>query len=106
MTLFNRLLGESKLDETLQQKTKRLLFEISSHLVVTKDNDNVVRFIFEEGGWLAIGPGWLKGIEYVPGNYEKEGIIVQDLANVGKLSPGIYLRPIEARWFVVYQRTD
>lgn len=37
----------------------------------------VVRFIFAGEG-VAIGPGWVKGIEYVPGDYGKEGTLLPD----------------------------
>jgi hypothetical protein len=58
------------------------------------------------GGLSAISSGWLKGIEYVPGSFEKKGVILQNLDGANTLSAGVYLRQIEPNWFIVYQRTD
>jgi hypothetical protein len=70
--------SESNLDSTLDTKRKQtyksLLSEIYPRLVVTIDHGKIVRFIFASGGLSAIGPGWLKGIEYLPENYKVEGV--------------------------------
>lgn len=94
-------------NESRRQEYKTLLSEIHPGLVVLIDgNGNVERFIFAGGGLSAISPGWLKGIEYVPGNYEKLGVVLPNLNDARKLPANVYLRPIEINWFLVYQRTD
>ena len=95
-----------KLDVTRKQMYKNLLSEIHPGLVVTVDYDKSVRFIFARGGLSAISPGWLKGIEYVSGSYEKKGTISQNLDKANTLLAGVYIRQIEPNWFVLYQRTD
>ena len=95
----------SKLAGSRQQEYYNLLSEISSGVTETRDYDGTVRFVLAGQG-SAISPDWLKGVEYIPGNYEKKGILVHDLDNVSKLAPGIYLRQLEPNWFLVYQQTD
>jgi len=69
-------------------------------------HDGVTRFAFAEGGLLAVSSGWAKGIEYVTGDYEKEGDIKQNLDDARRLPPGVYLRQIEPHWFIFYQRDE
>jgi hypothetical protein len=101
--------SESQLDDKLGQSRrkeyKNLIYEIYSGLVVTVDYDKSVRFIYAGAGLSAISSGWLKGIQYVPGD-EKKGQVVMNLDKTGVLPPGVYLRSIEPKWFVVYQKTD
>jgi hypothetical protein len=66
---------------------------------VTVDYDHTVRFLFVIGQISAIGPDWMKGIEYVPGGYESKGDLVQTLDNARTLPTGVYLRKIEPDWF-------
>ena len=99
-------LRKSKLSETRQKEYERLLSEIRPGLIETVDNDNVVRFIFASGGLLSIGPGWLKGIEFIPGNFEREGIAASNLDKMRTAAPGVYLRAIDSNWFLLYQRDD
>jgi hypothetical protein len=54
----------------------------------------------------AIGPGWVKGIEYVPGGYSREGVLSADLDGARKLPARVYIRQIEPNWFVFYQRDE
>jgi hypothetical protein len=70
------------------------------------DYDNVVRFIFAGGGLSAIGPGWVKGIEYVAVDCKRVWDIVHNLDKARLLPAGVYLRPIERKWFIFYQRDD
>ena len=96
-----------KLDETRKQEYKYLVSRIYPGLTAAVDYDATVIFDLAGGGWfLAIGPGWMKGIEYVPGDYRRKGEIVQNLDNAKGLPSGIYLREIEPRWFIVYQHDD
>ena len=95
-----------ELDKVRKQEYKRLLSEIYPGLIVGKGIDTGVRFTFAWGGLSAISPGWLKGIDYIPGDYRKEGVIEQNLDEARKWAPGVYLRQIEPHWFIVYQRDD
>jgi hypothetical protein len=96
--------GQSKLDESRLHEYKNLTSEISPCFSVTTDYDGAMRFIFAEGA--AISPGWMKGIEYVPGNLERQGVIKESLDKARTLPPGVYLRQIEPKWYLVYQRTE
>jgi hypothetical protein len=98
-------LGE-RLNEMRKQEYKRLLSEICPDLIVTISPDGTARFIFAGGGLSAISAGWIKGIEYVPGSYEREGLIMQNLDKANRLPPGVYFRQIEPKWFIVYLRDD
>jgi hypothetical protein len=93
-----------RLEKSRQQEYERLLSEIRQNLDATMDN-HWLRFIFAHHG-IAIGPGWVKGIEYVPTNYVKAGILQTNLDAVGTLPANIYLREIETNWFIFYQRDD
>jgi len=98
-------LNGSGLNGRRQQDYRKLLSEISSGLVVVVDGE-VVRFIFKSRGLFAFGAESIKGIEYLPQNRQKEGIVVNNLdASSGRTS-GVYLRPIESNWFVFYQHDD
>src|SRR6185503_11264947 len=84
-----------------------LLLAKIGHGVKILQSEGIVRFVFAGGGLLAIGPGWLKGIEYVPvddnRNNRRAGRIVEnnlDQANV--LPPGVSLRRITDNWFILY----
>jgi hypothetical protein len=102
---FNESCFYGKLDEMRKQEYKPLVSEIYHGLTVTVDYDATARFCFAGGGMiLAIGPGWVKGIQYVPGNYERKGHVVQNLDEANTLPPGVYLREIEPNWFIFYQR--
>jgi hypothetical protein len=114
-----------KLNETRRKEYKNLVSEINPGLTVGTDYDSSMRFIFADGGILAIGPGWVKGIEYVPGShatngaiygerkiegvtYQEQwhGIILTNLNNAQALPAQIYLRLIEPNWFLFYQRDE
>lgn len=101
--------AESRLDvrlsEARRQEYKRLLPKVGSGLVITTSH-SAVRFRLASGGLLAIGPGWLKGIEYVTSSVDREGTVVDDLDHPAALAAGgVYLRQIEPHWFVVFQNT-
>jgi hypothetical protein len=69
--------------------------------------DNVVRFVFAGGGLLSIGPEWTKGLEYIPGDYEKdEGQLLPDINQPGTLPEGMYIREIEPHWYIFYNYMD
>jgi hypothetical protein len=90
-----------------RDRYKALLAQIKPGLIVTVNYDKTVRFIFASGGErLAISPGWLKGIEFVPDGVQPSGVRQPDLSDSDTLPVGIYFRAIEPTWFVLYQRTD
>ena len=116
---------KSKIGEARWHEYKQLMFQIHRRLNVSMDGYGYgMRFIFAGGGMAAIGPGWVKGIEYVPGGYETngaiygkrevngvaysewQGLILSDLEQARTLPAQVYLRRIEPNWFVFYQRTD
>jgi hypothetical protein len=97
--------SSSKLAESRQQEYHDLLLQIGSGVIERRDYNGTITFNLAGEG-VAIGPTWGKGIMYIPGSSEKEGIVVQNLDDVSKLAPGVYLRPIEPNWFIFYQQTD
>jgi hypothetical protein len=68
----------------------------------------LVRFHFAGGSLSAIGPGWFKGIEYLPGDLsEREGVVSPELNHPASLATGeVYLRMIDAHWFIFFQNID
>jgi hypothetical protein len=72
-------------------------------LSVMADYDGTTTFVLAEGELLATGPGWAKGIAYIPGDNQTRGSIQQNLDNARKLPPGVYLRQNEPHWFIYYQ---
>jgi hypothetical protein len=95
-----------KLDQSRRGEYKSLISQIRPGLdVATNGYTGVVRFIFASEG-VAIGPGWVKGIEYVPGDYGQEGILLPDLDKAASLPAHVYMREIEPRWLIFYQRDE
>jgi hypothetical protein len=98
------------------QEYKNLLSEFRPSLDWVIDGHfDVVKAVFAGGGLLAIGPGWVKGIEYVPSSFEIDGVtyvqgwqgqILTNLDNARTLPANMYLRQIEPKWFVYYERFD
>ena len=96
----------SKLDQSRRDRYKKLLSEIRPDLQVAMNgNTGVVRFPFAGEG-VAIGPGWVKGIEYVPSDYSREGVLLPDLDKAASLPARVYMREIEPRWLIFYQRDE
>jgi hypothetical protein len=96
----------SKLDQSRQNEYKKLISGIRPGPdVAMNGSTGVVRFIFAGKG-SAIGPGWAKGIEYVPGDYKSEGVPLANLDNASNLPARVYIRQLEPRWFVFYQRDE
>jgi hypothetical protein len=96
----------SKLDQSRRETYRKLFSEIGPELrVAMNGTTGVVRFIFASEG-VAIGPGWVKGIEYVPGEYRREGVPLLDLKKAASLPANVYLREIEPKWLVFYQRDE
>jgi hypothetical protein len=96
----------SKLDQSRRDGYKNLISEIRPDLQVAMNGTTgVVRFLFAGEG-VAIGPGWVKGIEYVPSDYSREGVLLPDLDKAASLPAHVYMREIEPRWLIFYQRDE
>ena len=94
----------SKLEQSRRDGYKKLISEIHPQLQVAMDGTSGhIRFIFAGEG-TAIGPDWFKGIEYVPGDYGREGVLLPDLDKAVSLPANVYIREIEPRWLIFYQR--
>ena len=48
----------------------------------------------------------MKGIRYVPDEFSGEGLLLPDLDKAAGLSANVYIRQIDARWFIFYQRDE
>ncbi len=92
--------------EGKKRREKELLSLIPNLLIVGADYDGTTRFIFARRSFLSVGAGWAKGIEYLPGNYERKGELEPNLDDGRRLQPGVYLREIEPHWFIFYQRDN
>ena len=97
---------DSRLDSARRDEYVNMLSNIQSGLILTY-SPNMTRFIFAGGGLSAIGPSWLKGIEYLPGHASGMGVEMQSLDKIYVLQPGVmYLRKIQPNWFVVVEKYD
>ncbi len=108
-----------KISESRRQEYTNYVSQIHPGLDVTLDGyGDGMRFIFAGGGTGLLGPGWVKGIEYVPGGHEVNGAIYSNdlppwqgmvdtnLDKAQSLPANVYLRPIGTNWFVFYQRDE
>lgn len=96
----------SALDQSRQSEYKNLISQVRPGLEVAMNGTTgVVRFIFAHKG-TAIGPGWTKGIQHVPGDYGRESVLLPDLNKAASLPANVYLREIEPRWLIFYQRDE
>jgi hypothetical protein len=64
------------------------------------------RFIFAWGGSSAIGPGWIKGIQFSPQGAKLIGQQVATLDNERNLPEGVNLKELMPNWFILYRRDD
>ena len=80
------------------------LRQIGDKIIVNRDYDGTTRFIVAGNSKSAIGPGWLKGVEYIPADPEKKGVLVDSLDAAEGKSADVYLKSIEPRWYLVFQR--
>ncbi len=96
----------SKLDQSRRDEYKKLISQTRPGLqVALNGTTGVVRFIFAGEG-TAIGPDWVKGIEYVPRDDNWEGVLLPDLDKAASLPASVYIREIEPRWLIFYQRDE
>lgn len=71
------------------------------------DDHGTIRVLFGASRFAtAIGPGWSKGMTYLPAGPQRAGDVVPSTDEVSRLPPDVYLRPIQGSWFVYYQRDD
>jgi hypothetical protein len=106
----------SKFNKSRQQEYEKLISEIRPGLHVSIDGrEKGMSFTFAGGGLLAIGPGWGKGINYVPDSFEIDGVTYREgwagvvLTNLDKartLPTNVYIRQIEPNWFLFYYHDD
>jgi hypothetical protein len=93
--------------EPESRKTEyKALLRLKKGLRVTVNYDGSVRFIFATAGVSAIGPGWLKGIQFMPTGTKPKGVLVKTLDNPQNLSAGVYLVAVEPEWFLLYQADE
>jgi hypothetical protein len=109
---FNEHLLNEKFPWSRRQEYKHLEAEIypSFDIIIWATVNGpykVVKFVFARGGLSAIGPEWTKGLEYIPGDYNKnEGQLLPSLDNPNTLPDGMYVREIEPHWFIFYDYID
>jgi hypothetical protein len=92
------------LPEPRRNEYKRLL-QVYRGLSIGVDYDGGVRFIFASVG-EAIGPGWAKGIQFVPDNSKQIGTRIDTLDKSSTLPDGVYVRQIAPGWFLFFQRDE
>jgi hypothetical protein len=101
-------ISESSISNALPEprriKYKNLL-GLYKGLAIGVNYDGSTRFIFASVG-QAIGPGWAKGIEFVPDEAKLIGTRMDTLDGVRKVPAGVYLREIKPHWFLFYQRDE
>lgn len=81
------------------------LLKLSPGLEVGANYDGSVRFIFASAG-QAICPGWAKGIEFVPDMEKVIGVPSETLDDSAHFPAGVYLRKLEPRWLLFFQRDE
>jgi len=96
---------KSRLARSHQQEYDDLLPRIGPGIIVVRCDNGIIRFIIAKEG-ISIGPEREKGIVYIPGDYEKHGVIVHDLDDVSKFGCRTHLRKLEPNWFLFYQDYD
>jgi hypothetical protein len=97
--------GRQALGPARRSEYKQLIADIRPDLAVWLDWYRVTFSYWRGGDWLPIGRSWMKGIAYLPHGYERVGTIVP---NSDKVPPedGIYLVPIEPKWYIIYLQLD
>jgi hypothetical protein len=97
--------GRETLSPARRSEYKQLIASIRPDLAVWIDWYRITFSYWRGGDWLPIGLSWMKGIAYLPHGHERVGTIVPSL---DKLPPadGIYLVPIEPKWYIIYVHLD
>jgi hypothetical protein len=101
-------IASSTTDESLpvarRQEYARLLSQIDGKMILVFDPWRTTKFLCaSEGG--GIGPTWGKGIAHLAAVPDRVGQIVHN-SDKDPGHDGIYLVPIEADWYVIFQRID
>ena len=92
-------------NEARLQDYRNLMSRMPNCFSATTDSDGHLRFCFAQSeGVLAVGAGWVKGIEFWPERCPWSK--VSDLDDAQSLPAGIYVRQMEPQWFLFYQRDD
>ena len=97
--------GRQALSSERRSEYVRLLTSIRADLVMGIDFYRITFSYSRGGSALSIGPGWTKGIAYLPHGYEKVGIVVSNLDHPPN-GDHVYLVPIESKWYVIYVQSD
>lgn len=101
-------LSEANLSANLpisRRNEYKTLLKLFPGLEVGANYDGSVRFIFVSAG-EAIGPGWAKGIEFVPDTGKVVGIQRETLDDSANFPPGVYFLKLEPRWLLFFQRDE
>ena len=104
MSVFNES-TIAKLTSETRRNAYRNLLQLSPGITVGVNYDDSVRFIFASSG-QAIGPGWAKGLQFIPAGARPIGTKLENLDGLIKSPAGVYLREIEPQWFVFFQQDD
>jgi hypothetical protein len=94
----------NRLPASRRNEYKKLL-KLWPRLQVGTNYDGTVRFIFASTG-QAISAGWAKGIEFIPDAGKVIGTQRDTLDDSAKLPGGVYLRKLELRWCLFFQRDE
>jgi len=84
---------------------EHLIARIRPDLAVWLDWYRITFSYWRGGDWLPIGRSWMKGIAYLPHGDERVGTIVPNLDKLPS-TDGIYLVPIEPKWYIIYSQLD
>ncbi len=96
--------GIDSLTQERRSEYLRLLHQIPRSISLGFVEDRVT-FLCARGGFLVIAPGWSKGIVYLPWGPARQGKVVTT-TDKDPGHDGIYLVPIEEKWYLIYQRFD
>jgi hypothetical protein len=97
--------GREALSHERRREYVRLLTSIRPDLVMGIDSYRITFSYSRGGSALSIGPGWMKGIAYLPHSYEKVGIVVPTLDQL-PTADDVYLVSIEPNWYIIYVQSD
>lgn len=97
--------GREALSPERRSEYVRLLKNIRPDLVMGIDFYRITFSYSRGGSALSIGPGWTKGIAYLPHGYERVGLVVSNLDKL-PTADDVYLVPIEPKWYIIYVQSD
>lgn len=97
--------GRQALSQSRRSEYARLLTSIRPDLIMGIDTYKI-SFSYSVGGIaLSIGRSWMKGTAYLPYGHQKVGMLVDRLDKLPN-EDGIYLVPIETKWYIIYVQLD